>query len=77
MLSKDIYKGVRKDFDTFVIAQVKLPQTKWFLKVLDQWYISYFGDGSESPEYREDALKIYYQVKEQVRNYIRKQKVYI
>lgn len=77
MLSKDIYKGVRKDFDTFVIAQVKLHQTKWFLKVLDQWYISYFGDGSESPEYREDALKIYYQVKEQVRNYIRKQKGYI
>ena len=77
MLSKDIYKGVRKDFDTFVIAKVKLPQKKWFLKVLDQWYIRYFGDGSESPEYREDALKIYYQVKEQVRNYIRKQKGYI
>ena len=77
IVSKGIYKGVRKDFDTFVIAQVKLPQTKWFLKVLDQWYISYFGDGSESPEYREDALKIYYQVKEQVRNYIRKQKGYI
>ena len=75
MLSKDIYKGVRKDFDTFVIAQVKLPQTKWFLKVLDQWYISYFGDGSESPEYREDALKIYYQVKEQVKNYVKKHRI--
>lgn len=77
IISKGIYKGVRKDFDTFAIAQGSLPDTKWFLKVLDQWYISYFGDGSESPEYREDALKIYYQVKEQVRNYIRKQKGYI
>ena len=41
---------------------------------MDQWYISYFGDTPDSPEYREDALKTYYQVKEQVRNYVRKQK---
>ncbi len=69
-----VYKGVKEDFDTFVIAQGQLPQTKWFLKVVDQWYISYFGDTPDSPEYREDALKTYYQVKEQVRNYVRKQK---
>lgn len=77
IVSKGIYKGVKKDFDTFVIAQGQLPQTKWFLKVVDQRYISYFGDGPDSPEYREDALKIYYQGKEQVRNYVRKQKGYI
>ena len=41
---------------------------------MDQWYISYFGDTPDSPEYREDALKTYYQVKAQVRNYVRKQK---
>ena len=70
-----VYQGVKEDFDTFVIAQGQLPQTKWFLKVVDQWYISYFGDTPDSPEYREDALKTYYQVKEQVRNYVRKQKV--
>ena len=57
IVSKGVYKGVRKDFDTFVIAQEQLPQTKWFLKVVDQWYISYFGDTLDSPEYREDALK--------------------
>ena len=69
-----VYQGVKKDFETFVIAQGQLPQTKWFLKVVDQWYISYFGDTPDSPEYREDALKTYYQVKSQVRNYVRKQK---
>ncbi|RGT64523.1 hypothetical protein DWX05_00100 [Coprobacillus sp. AF18-15LB] len=70
-----VSKGVRKDFDTFVIAQGQLPQTKWFLKVVDQWYISYFGDTPDSPEYREDALKTYYQAKEQVRNYVKKHRI--
>jgi len=36
IVSKGVYKGVRKDFDTFVIAQGQLPQTKWFLKVVDK-----------------------------------------
>mgnify|MGYP007024606151 CR=1 FL=1 len=45
-----------------------------FLKVVDQWYISYFGDTPDSPEYREDALKIYYKAKSQVKEYVRKQK---
>ena len=75
IVSKGVYKGVRKDFDTFVIAQGQLPQTKWFLKVVDQWYISYFGDTPDSPEYREDALKTYYQAKEQVRNYVKKHRI--
>mgnify|MGYP000584528303 FL=1 len=62
IVSKGIYKGVKKDFGTFVIAQMHLPDIKWFLKVVDQWYISYFGDTPDSPEYREGALKIYYEV---------------
>ena len=70
-----VYQGVKKDFETFVIAQGQLPQTKWFLKVVDQWYISYFGDTPDSPEYREDALKTYYQVKEQVKNYVKKHRI--
>ena len=69
-----VYQGVKEDFETFVIAQGQLPQTKQFLKVVDQWCISYFGDTPDSPEYREDALKTYEQVKEQVRNYVKKQK---
>ena len=76
-VSKGIYKGVRKDFDTFAIAQGSLPDTKWFLKVVDQWYISYFGDGSESPEYREDALKIYYEVENRNNEFFGNQKGYI
>mgnify|MGYP004631262557 FL=1 len=31
-----VYQGVKKDFETFVIAQGQLPQTKWFLKVVDR-----------------------------------------
>lgn len=77
IVSKGVYKGVRKDFDTFVIAQGQLPQTKWFLKVVDKWYISNFGNTPDSPEYREDALKTYYQVKEQVRNYVKKHRIWI
>lgn len=30
IVSKGIYKGVRKDFGTFVTAQMQLPDTKWF-----------------------------------------------
>ena len=45
------------------------------LKVVDQRYISYFGYGPDRPEYREDALKTYYQVKEQVRNYVKKHRI--
>lgn len=77
IVSKGIYKGVRKDFDTFAIAQGSLPDTKCFLKVVDQWYISYFGDGPESPEYRSDALDSYYRITKQTNEYIRKQKGYI
>ena len=77
IVSKGIYKGVRKDFDTFAIAQGSLPDTKWFLKVVDQWYISYFGDEPESPEYREDALKIYYEVENRNNEFFRNQKGYI
>ena len=76
IVSKGIYKGVRKDFDTFTIAQGSLPDTKWFLKVVDQWYISYFGDGPENPEYRSDALDSYYRITKQTNEYIRKQKGY-
>ena len=74
IVSKGIYKGVRKDFDTFAIAQGSLPDTNWFLKIVDQWYISYFGDGPESPEYREDALRCYYEVEKRNNGFFRKQK---
>lgn len=76
IVSKGIYKGVKKDFGTFVIAQMHLPDIKWFLKVVDQWYISYFGDTPDSPEYREDALKIYYEVENRNNEFFRKQKGY-
>ena len=46
----------------------------WFLKIVDQWYISYFGDTPDSPEYRSDALDSYYRITKQTNEYIRKQK---
>ena len=45
---------------------MQLPDTNWFLKIVDQWYISYFGDTPDSPEFREDALKGYYEVEAMV-----------
>ena len=57
-----VYQGIKSDFGTFVTAQMQLPDTNWFLKIVDQWYISYFGDNPDSPEFREDALKSYYEV---------------
>ena len=75
IVSKGIYKGVKEDFDTFVIAQEQLPRTKWFLKVVDQMVYKLFGDTPDSPEYREDALKTYYQVKEQVKNYVKNNRI--
>ena len=69
-----VYQGVKKDFETFAIAQGSLPETKCFLKIVDQWYISCFGDTPDSPEYRSDALDSYYRITKQTDEYIRKQK---
>ena len=68
------YKETNKDFSTFAGAQAGFPNSEWFLKVVDQWYISYFGDGPESPEYREDALRCYYEVEKRNNGFFRKQK---
>lgn len=73
-VAKGIYKGVKKDFTTFAIAQGQLPNTNWFLKIIDEWYISYFGDEPDSPEYRQDALESYYRIKKQHNSYVRNQK---
>ena len=73
-VAKGIYKGVKEDFTTFAVAQGQLPDTNWFLKIVDEWYISYFGDGPDSPEYRQDALESYYRVKEIHDDYVRNQK---
>lgn len=73
-ISKGVYQGIKKDFITFVGAQDQLPQTKWFLKIVDQWYISYLGDTPDSPEYRSDALATYYRVKKRTDEYFKKQK---
>lgn len=74
--SLGIYQGVKEDFNTFAVAQGQLPQTNWFLKVVDKWYISYFGDTPDSPKYRADALDSYYRIKKQTDNYFKKHKIY-
>ena len=44
------------------------------LKIVNQWYISYFGDTPDSSEYRSDSLDSYYRITKQTNEYIRKQK---
>ncbi len=59
IIDKGVYKGDKKDFGIFVMAQWDLPQTDWFLKIVDKWYFRYEGD---TIEYREDSLASYYRV---------------
>lgn len=47
-------------------AQWDLPESTWFLKIVDKWYFRYLGD---TIEYREDALESYYRVEERNANY--------
>ncbi|OUQ06772.1 hypothetical protein B5E92_11190 [Erysipelatoclostridium sp. An15] len=66
-IGKGIYKGNKKDFDTFMKAQWDLPTTAWFLKIVDNWYFRYEGD---TIEYREDALKSYYEVEARYADFV-------
>lgn len=65
-ISKGVYQGNKKDFNTFMTAQWDLPESTWFLKIVDKWYFRYEGD---TIEYREDALESYYRVEERYANY--------
>lgn len=42
-----------------VKAQWDLPESSWFLKIVDKWYFRYEGDTKED---REDALESYYRI---------------
>ena len=59
-LDKGIYFGKKSDFDAFMEAQWDLP------KIVDKWYFRYEGD---TIEYREDALKSYYEVEARNANF--------
>ena len=59
-VAKGIYEGTKNDFATFMGALINLPQSKWFLKVVEEWYFWFEGDG---PEYKEDALESHYRIK--------------
>lgn len=43
-------------------AQWDLPDSGWFLKIVEKWYFRYEGDSIED---REDALESYYEVEMQ------------
>ncbi|MFQ8706070.1 MAG: hypothetical protein ACLR9T_08400 [Thomasclavelia sp.] len=58
-LSKGVYQGSKDDFQTMVKAQWDLPESSWFLKIVDKWYFRYEGDTKED---REDALESYYRI---------------
>lgn len=55
-----MYLGSKKDSNNFMTVQWNLPESEWFLKIVDKWYCRYEGD---TIEYREDVLEIYYRVK--------------
>ena len=57
-----------------MIAQGQLPQTNWFLKIVDLWYISFFGDTPKSLQFRENALANFYKVRAQTNAYLKKTK---
>lgn len=65
-LDKGIYFGKKSDFDPFMEAQWDLPETLWFLKIVDKWYFRYEGD---TIEYRKDALESYYRIKARNSNF--------
>ena len=58
-LEKGVYKGDHDALQAMVKMQWNLPQTSWFLKIVDQWYFRYVGDTIEC---REDALESYYRI---------------
>ena len=66
-----MYLGSKKDSNTFMTVQWNLPESEWFLKIVDKWYCRYEGD---TIEYREDALESYYRLKEIHDDYVRNQK---
>ena len=59
-------RGVKSDFSVFMQVQWYLPDTPWFLKIVDKWYFRYEGD---TIEYREDALESYYRIEERYADY--------
>ena len=65
-ISKGVYQGDKKDLDTFMIARWALPESGWFLKIVDKWYFRYEGDTIED---RENTLELYYRVEERNANY--------
>ena len=58
-LEKGVYKGNSDTLHAMVKMQWDLPQTSWFLKIVDKWYFRYVGDTIEC---REDALESYYRI---------------
>lgn len=64
-IDQGIYKGTNKDFSAFACAQTGFVDSKWFLKVVDEWYARYEGD---TIEYREDLIESYYRIKNKVMN---------
>lgn len=70
-IDQGIYKGTNKDFSAFACAQTGFVDSKWFLKVVDEWYARYEGD---TIEYREDLIESYYRIKKQSDEFFQKQK---
>ena len=57
---KGFFEGVEEDWDAFATASV-FPYTKWFLKVIKEWYW-YVDEDDGLGEQKEDCLEAYYEV---------------
>ena len=58
---KGIFEGEEMDWEAFASAQ-NLPYTKWFLKVIKEWYW-YLDEGDGRGEQKGDCLETYYEVR--------------
>lgn len=59
-ISQGVYVGTEEnDWSTFMIAAANLPDTTWFLNIVNEWYLRQEGLGESD---REDCLKTYYRV---------------
>lgn len=57
---KGFFEGTDDDWNAFVSA-TGFPYTKWFLKVIKEWYL-YIDEEDGLGEQKEDCLKSYYEV---------------
>lgn len=60
-VQKGVYEGTEEDWSAFG-ASVRFTYTKWFLKVIKEWYW-YVDEGDGLGEQKQDCLQSYYELR--------------